>query len=60
MFYLVFPGRLLFTEAMKVCLKDGIYDNFHFLIGWFLTPVIVSCVAVAFYFAVNLHFIPEF
>ncbi len=31
----------------------------NILIGWFLTPAIACFIAVALYFAVNLHFIPE-
>ena len=31
----------------------------NILLGWFLTPTIACFIAVALYFAVNLHFIPE-
>lgn len=31
----------------------------NILIGWFLTPAIACIIALALYFAVNLHFIPE-
>ena len=54
-----FPGRLLFAKAINICLIDDICDNFHFLIGWFLTPAIACFIAVTLYFVVNLHFIPE-
>ena len=31
----------------------------NILIGWFLTPAVACFIALALYFAVNLHFIPE-